>query len=70
MHGHLGEVNRHLFDKVVLDFWVTLICGHLVVGIFLGSCVGRESRLLLLLRLSPTLNLDSEHLQEVDFQEV
>ena len=70
MHGHFGEVNRHLFNQVVLDLWVTLIRSHLVVGILLGSCVGRESRLLLLLRLSPTLNLDSKHLQEVDFQEV
>lgn len=84
VHAHFGQVDAHLFNKVVLrgewvlqelvELWVVLLLLHLHIGGFfrfifaLASLL--ECGLLLLLGQCLVFNGDAEDLLEVDFQEV
>lgn len=71
VHGHFGEVDRHLLDQVVLNFRIGLVLSHhLVFLLLLGFCIRCEGRLFLFLGFSPALDFDAEYLQEIDLQKV
>ena len=84
MHLHLGQVNCHFFDQVVLQIVLLLNGCTLVVdglwrlfGLFILlalvlrlSIIREQGHVFLLLGLSARDNLDVEHLGKVNLQEV